>query len=278
VGRRGGARRPARDGRRLRRRLLPCRGDPVGGFALTRLTFVGTSDAFGAGGRRQAALFLDTPAGGLLLDCAPTTGSGLAALGIPRDAIDAVAISHFHADHFAGIPQLVLAAVYEDARRRPLVIAGPPDVEARVRRAAEAMGHPLVKHERAFPLRFVELHPGAPVDLGPARVSAFPTQHDPESLPHGLTVEGGGRRIVYSGDTGWFDGLPGHARGADLFVCECTFYDHPFDQHLSYRTIVERAPRFACERLVLTHLGSSMTGRRGQLEIETADDGLSLAP
>lgn len=242
-----------------------------------RVTFVGTSDAFGAGGRRQAAIFLETSGGGLLLDCAPTTGSGLAALGIPRDAVDVVALSHFHADHFAGVPQLVLAAIYEDRRGHPLVVAGPPGVEARVRGAADAIGYSLAKHAPAFPLRFVELVPGRPADLGPARLDAFAVRHQPDSCPHGLAVEADGRRLVYSGDTGWFDGLSGAARGADLFVCECTFHELEFDHHLSYRTLEARAAGFDCGRLVLTHLGESMHGRRGTLALETADDGLRLS-
>jgi len=241
-----------------------------------RVTFVGTSDAFGAGGRRQAALFVETRAGGLLLDCAPTTGTGLGELGIPRNAIDAVALSHFHADHFAGIPQLLLAAIYEDERRHPLRIAGPPGVEARVRACADAVGYSLAGRPLPFPLHFVEIGDGASVDLGPARVTAFQTLHDPSSCPHGFAVEADGRRLVYSGDTGWFDGLPGHARSADLFVCECTFYENPLPDHLSYRLLSERRDRIGCERLILTHLGSEMTDRRGQLEIATADDGLAL--
>jgi ribonuclease BN (tRNA processing enzyme) len=241
-----------------------------------RVRFVGTSDAFGAGGRRQAGIFVETATGGLLLDCAPTTGTGLAALGIARDAIDAVAISHFHADHFAGIPQLVLAAIYEDERRHPLLIAGPPGIRARVFELADAVGYPLDERPMPFELRFAELGTGHAAEIGPARVTAFETLHDPASCPHGLSVEAGGRRLVYSGDTGWFDGLAAQARGADLFVCECTFYENPLQGHLSYRVFDAQRAAIACERLVLTHLGSEMTDRRGQLEVETADDGLLL--
>lgn len=240
------------------------------------VTFVGTSDAFGAGGRRQAAIFVETASGGILLDCAPTTGTGLAALGIPRSAVDAIALSHFHSDHFAGVPQFLLAAIYEDRRRQPLVVAGPRGVEARVRGVAQAVGYSLEDRELPFPLRWVELAPGERADLGPASASVFATRHQPESCPHGIRLEAGGRRLVYSGDTGWFDGLAEHARGADLFVCECTFYETPLAEHLTYRTFAEQARGFDCGRLVLTHLGSEMSGRRGQLAFETADDGMRL--
>lgn len=241
------------------------------------VVFVGTSDAFGAGGRRQAAIFVETPAGdGLLLDCAPTTGSGLAALGIERQAIDVVAVSHFHADHFAGIPQLLLASAYEDRRRKPLAIAGPPGVESRVRVASAALGHALDERLLPFALRFVELPAGRCVDVGAARLESFAALHQPDSCPHGLRVAAGGREITYSGDTGWFDELPARLRGADLCICECTFHEPSFEYHLDYLTLAERASSLDCGRLVLTHLGAAMSERRGRLELETADDGLAL--
>ncbi len=177
---------------------------------------IGTSDAFGAGGRRQSAYLLRSASGSLLMDCGQTTLSGLATLGVPRDEVDAIAVSHFHADHFGGIPLFLLATLYQDRRSRPLVIAGPRGIEARVRLAAQALGHPLEPHRFPYALRFVELAPGPHTDLGVARVRVFETHHSPEACPHGLVVESGAQRVAYSGDTGWFDGLPKQVVGADL--------------------------------------------------------------
>jgi ribonuclease BN (tRNA processing enzyme) len=73
---------------------------------MSEVVFVGTSDAFGAGGRRQSALLVRAPQGAVLLDCGLTTVTGLVALGIERDEIDAIVVSHFHGDHFGGIPFL----------------------------------------------------------------------------------------------------------------------------------------------------------------------------
>ena len=239
---------------------------------MTQLIFIGTSDAFAAGGRRQTAILLRSPSGTVLLDCAPTTATGLVSLDIAREEIDAIAISHFHADHFAGLPQFLLASRIVDRRRKALVIAGPPGIEERVRWASAAVGHPL-DLPLPFPLRYVEWHPGANADLGPVRIHTFATAHPPESRPHGLYVHTGRRKLVYSGDTGWFEALPEHVRGADLFICECTFYDTSLPHHLSYRVLRERAADFDCERLVLTHLGDEMSPRRGHLDLPTADDG-----
>lgn len=246
-------------------------------MAEAEITFIGTSDAFGAGGRRQTAILLRSAEGGLLLDCGPTTCTGLAALGIPRDAVDAIAVSHFHGDHFAGIPLLLLAARYEDQRTRPITVAGPPGIERRLRELAVAMSHPFGGPEWSYPISFVELAPGSERRVGPAQLSAFPVHHNPEACPTGLAAALAGRRLVYSGDTGWFDGLGEHVRGADLFVCECTFHDRPYAFHLNWRQLAERRAELPARRLVVTHLGSEMSELRGKLDVETADDGLRLA-
>ena len=93
---------------------------------MSEVVFIGTSDAFGSGGRRQSAVLVRGPSGAYMLDCGMTTGTGLCELGIERDEVDTILVSHFHADHFGGIPPFLLAALYEDERRHPLRIGGPP--------------------------------------------------------------------------------------------------------------------------------------------------------
>jgi ribonuclease BN (tRNA processing enzyme) len=243
---------------------------------VTEITFVGTSDAFGAGGRRQSAILVRGASGAVLLDCGATTGSGLNELGVAVDEIDAILVSHFHGDHFGGIPLLLLAALYEERRRRALQIAGPPGIETRVKRLAAAMGHPLDGREWTFPIRFEELPAGRQLALGPVGVRSFETHHSPDAAPHGLVIEPGGARIAYSGDTGWFDELPARVAGSDLFICECTYHRNSFEYHLSHEQLVANRGRFDCGRVIITHLGEEMTDRRASSEFEAADDGLTI--
>ncbi len=243
---------------------------------MSEVLFIGTSDAFGAGGRRQSAILVRGQRGSLLLDCGATTGSGLHELGIARDEIDTILVSHFHGDHFGGIPLLLLAALYQDGRKHPLRIAGPPEIETRVRTLARAMGHPLEERDWSFPVHFQEVPVGSDVEVGPARIQSFATQHQIEANPQGYRVETGSETIAYSGDTGWFPELPRISAGADLFICECTLHRARLDFHLDLETIESHRPDFDTGRIVLTHLGEQMSQLRGACSIETADDGLVL--
>jgi ribonuclease BN (tRNA processing enzyme) len=243
---------------------------------LAEIVFIGTSDAFGAGGRRQAAMLIRTASGAVLLDCGPTTLTGLAELGIPRDEIDAIVVSHYHGDHFGGIPLFLLAAIHEDRRRHPLEILGPPGVVERVIAASAALGHPIDGRAMPFVLGFREFTEGGDLSAGPVEVKAFGVNHDQASAPHGFVVSANRRRIAYTGDTGWFDALPGHVQDADLFICECTQLERVYPLHLSYADLLEHKGAFKCGRMILTHLGFEMSARRGACAFETADDGLRI--
>ena len=243
---------------------------------MSELVFVGTSDAFGAGGRRQSAIVLRSGGGSVLIDCGATTSAGLSELGIPRDEIDAILISHFHGDHFGGIPFLLLAALYEDERRHPLRIAGPPGIERRVRTLAAALGYAIEEREWSFPIRFEELRPGEEREIGPVTADACEVFHQPQTEPHGLALRFGGQRLVYSGDTGFFPDLPHRVGDADLFICECTYLDNDFEYHINHKELVARKHEFRCQRIILTHLGQEMLTQRGNAGFETADDGLRV--
>lgn len=240
---------------------------------MSEVVFIGTSDAFGAGGRRQSAILLRAPNGGVLLDCGATTSSGLCDLGIHRDELDAIVVSHFHGDHYGGIPSLLLAALYEDDRKKPLRVVGPRGIESRVRNLAAAMCYAVEDREWSFPIQFEEFHAGQSLEVGPVKLQAFETAHQSHTCPHGVVVDTGQERIAFSGDTGWFPDLPRHIGEADLFISECTYHSKQFDYHLNHEALVAHRHEFVCGRIVLTHLGTEMTDRRGKVDFETADDG-----
>ncbi len=235
--------------------------------------FLGTGNAFAAGGRGHACILVTAPEGRILLDCG---GSALPAITGACDpqTIDAVAITHLHGDHFGGLPFLAMQQQY-DGRTKPLVVGGPPSLGARFLEVASALYVDYLDKPFPYELSFVTLHE-TPKRLGPAEVTAHPVTHVLSSEPHGLRVRIGGKLIAYSGDATWSDALPRLADGADLFICEATTYSTHDPVHLSARELVAHRSELRAKRIVVTHLGTESLANLDSLGVDHAEDGMTL--
>ncbi len=134
--------------------------------------FVGSGDAFGSGGRLQAAISLRNASTHVLLDCGTSSLIGLARLGLAPTSIDAVLVSHLHGDHFGGIPFLVLHQQFA-RRERPLLLVGPPGLRNRVMEAMEVLFPGSSQIERRFELQITELNERVTTAVGPLEVIAY---------------------------------------------------------------------------------------------------------
>jgi len=238
------------------------------------LQFVGCGDAFGSGGRLNTCFHVVGEKANFLIDCGASSLIGLERLDISRHAIDTILITHFHGDHFGGVPYFVLEAHF-GKRTRPLTLAGPPGIDGWYLRALEAAFEHFSAIRLAFELRIVTLPERAATDIGPLRVTPLPVVHGNSGGPFfGYRIAVEDRLIAFSGDTEWTDTLVDIARDADLFALECYSYDKPIRNHLSYKTIEQNLARFAAKKIVLTHMSHDMLARRHEVAQLTADDGM----
>ncbi len=241
---------------------------------MPEVLFIGTGDAFGSGGRRNSAILVRGSSGTLLLDCGPTTLSGLKALGVDPGEIDAIALSHFHADHVAGVPFLMLEYRFEQQRSRELVIAGPSGV----RRHMDGLSEAFLYRESViprYPLRWCEFE--GELELGGFRVTTCAAHHHPETCPHMIRVRVDGRTLFFTGDTGWHDALPAQVADADLLISECVFMQERFEFHLSHEKLDRERGQFRARRTLLTHVGSEVLANREKLRFDLAEDGMRVS-
>lgn len=258
-----------------------------------RVTFLGSGDSFGSGGRLPACVLLDSGGRRMLLDCGPAVLPGLRRAGVDPAGVELVAISHLHGDHFGGLAFLLLDA-YFSRRTAPLVIAGPRSVEPRTNESLRVLFPGFEPARWPFPLSYRILAPREPAALGGFELTAIPVEHVPETEPSALRVRTSGRTIAYSGDSTWCPGLVEAARGADLFVCEASSFEDtspvalldstvPLTRganrggpvHISYRTLASHRDELGATRVVLTHAGADVVARRGELAFALADDGMA---
>jgi ribonuclease BN (tRNA processing enzyme) len=215
-----------------------------------RLTVIGCSGSF-PGPDSPASCYLVESAGfRLLLDL----GNG--ALGaLQRHAglydIDAVCLSHLHADHCLDLCSYWVARTYSPGGPRPPIpVYGPAGTPRRMAQAYGLDEHPGMAD--AFDFR--TLTPGT-WQIGPLHVRVATMNHPVETF--GFRIEQAGRVITYSADTGPTPALDELARGADLLLCEASFLDEPGlpeNVHLTARQAGECAAAAGAGQLVLTHL------------------------
>ena len=236
-----------------------------------QLRFVGCGDAFGSGGRQNTCFHVTGERVNFLVDCGATSLPALKRLDIARDEIDLILITHFHGDHFGGLPFLLLDAQFT-RRSRPLVIAGPQGIETRLAQLMEALFEHSSKTKQKFELSVVTLEPGETRSFGAVDVTPYPVVHGESGVAY--RVEAEGRIIAYSADTEWTETLIPAARGADLFVAEAYTYDRVVRNHLSLKTLEAHLPQIKPKRLVLTHMSDDMLARLDTLDHMTASDGM----
>jgi ribonuclease BN (tRNA processing enzyme) len=242
-----------------------------------RIQFVGCGDAFGTGGRFNTCFHLVGEQTNVLIDCGATSMVALKRFGIDRDAIDTILLTHFHGDHFGGIPFFILDAQFVGKRTRPLTLVGPPGLPGWYTRAMETPFPGSSTKQQKFPLSFREVEIGQTTEIGSLRVAAFHVRHDERAGPclaYRIAVEG--RVIAFSGDTEWTDALVDVGREADLFICEAYVRNHAIKGHMSLATLEQHLPEIRPKRLVLTHLSEDMFAHRRDVPYQSAEDGMVI--
>ncbi len=223
-----------------------------------QLIALGTSSSVPRPGRACSCYAVRTPATTLLLDL------GTGALGNLRRSreyttIDAVVISHMHADHFLDLIPLRYGLKYgPDVRERRQPLYLPPGGEAVLRRLVSAFAPegPADFLDEVFEV--CEYDPRAPLHVGDAVLRFRRARHYIDT--YAIRVEAAGAVVVYSGDTAPCDAMVEHAAGASLFLCEATLgvgSETPPRGHCSAAEAGEMARRAEVARLMLTHYGSA---------------------
>jgi len=238
--------------------------------------FVGSGDSFGSGGRFQTCILVDGPRSRFAIDFGTSSLIALQQQGIEHNSIDAILLTHLHGDHCGGVPFLLLDAMLAAKRSRPLTIAGPRDLRARMDGIREALFPGSHVMTPRFPVEWIEMEPGRAHRVLDLVVTPQHARHTRETNPTALRVEVGEKIVTYTGDTEWTDEVAQAAQGSDLLIAESYFYDKPVKWHLNYPDITAYASRVGAKRLILTHMSREMLVHANAVPQECASDGLVI--
>ena len=215
------------------------------------ILFLGSGNAFAAG-RYWSSFLLN---GRYLFDASPIALPHLKRSEVDLAEIEAIFISHFHADHFFGLPFLLLEYAESTPRSKPLTIIGPPGIEERLRTITDA-GYPhLLAKEKSYEESYLNSRDGLEGDVGELHYQARSVEHVKGLDCFGFRVDIGGRTLAYSGDSVLCDPLVELAEGADVFVVECSCWGDACGPHLNPQDIRELRRRLGpTPTFILTHL------------------------
>jgi ribonuclease BN (tRNA processing enzyme) len=212
--------------------------DPGDAFTLTVLGCDGSWPGPGGAGSGYLVRIGDTA---LVLDAGPGTFAVLQSVIDPAE-VDAVVISHHHHDHWSDLFAMDTQARLARRRRRaPLPVYAP----ARVAELAGSEGTTM--------LEWRTITHGARAGIGEASCAFHRTDHAEETLA--VRIDGAGRALGYSADSGPGWSVDELGTGLDLLLCEATYTaDHEGTAgHMSARQAGEAARAAGARRLVLTH-------------------------
>jgi len=213
-------------------------------------SFIPTED------RSSPSVLIKTEKTYLLLDIGPGTVRQIKKAGLSCISIKHILISHFHPDHTADLIHFMFFMKNIGSEfQSPFTVHGPPGIRNFIRGIQRAYGNSL--NLPAEILRIDEMGKKARRDFDDVTVISFPVKHSPESV--GYRIEASGKRIVYSGDTGFCEEIIEASKDVDLLILECSFPEeylrkYKIDTHLSPDSAGRIAGSANVKNLVLTHL------------------------
>ncbi len=215
------------------------------------LTFIGTGNAFAAGGLCWNGFVAN---GRVLFETPPQALMALHRVDVDPNAIETVVVSHHHGDHFLGLPSLLLHWKHR-GREQPVTIVGPPETERLAHEIGETVYPGLFESD--FGIEWREVQGGDSLSVGDLALEAMAVEHDARlSLSLGYHARLDGARFAYTGDTRRCDAVLDLARGADVLIAECASRDIPIPVHMN---LVDDIPEVHAAlsrsaQLVLTHV------------------------
>jgi ribonuclease BN (tRNA processing enzyme) len=239
-----------------------------------RLTVIGSSPAWPNPGSAHSGYLLEADGSRVLLDCGPGVLARLRETAVWPE-VDAVAITHFHLDHWGDLVPWVWGTFYLNPggpMPKPQLWVQPGGKKF-LADLGERLGFPDM-FERTFEL--AEYEPDTPFAIG--RLAVTPTRVPHYTLQtYAFRVQANGSVLTYSGDSAPCDELAESARDADLFVCEATLLrpelDGPPRGHLTLDEAVDAYEAARAKRLLITHRPCELPTPD---DFELAYDGLEI--
>jgi ribonuclease Z len=211
--------------------------------------------------------------GPALLDCGFTTPHLYFRTCTDSEELRALWISHFHGDHFFGVP-LLLLRFWEMGRKDPLIILGPCGVQGKIEQAMD-LAYPNFRPSLNYGLDFQEMESGSPtVEAGGLAWTAASSRHAAGALAIRVTDQR--KSLFYSGDGRPTDETRILAAGCDVIVHEAFGLNKEAPDHGSIVDCLDFARQAGVKNLALLHINRHVRHNRRTEISKILDEAVDL--
>jgi len=196
----------------------------------------------------------------LLLDCGCTAPTQLWKFNDDQLFLDAIYITHPHADHYFGIPALFVR-MWEEKRKKPITIICQKGLRKVIKELME-YGYKGFAKDFKFKINFIEVEEGQIIQFNDLKLSFAFTEHSASNLA--IKINDGKKSFCYSGDGEFNEKTEELYKNSDLVIHEAYLYDEKKIGHGCITDLIKMAQRNNIKCLALTHINRFL--RRKRLE------------
>ncbi len=212
-----------------------------------KVIFLGTGEAFDENMPNNSVLVISDKTN-LLLDCGCTTPTQLWKFNNDQSFLDAVYISHTHADHYFGIPAL-LYRMKEEGRKKALTIICQ---NTKTIKDIVNYGYKNLYSKLGFEINFMKVEEEQTIQFNDLKLLFAPTAHSISNFA--IKIDDNKKSLCYSGDGGFNEKTEELYKNSDLVIHEAYLYDEKREGHACMIDLIKMAERSNVKCLALTHI------------------------
>jgi len=217
------------------------------------LIFLGTGNAFTQAQRYWGTILLNDS---ILFDCSPITVPHMKNLGKQLTNLETIFITHFHGDHYFGLPFLLLDFAYLLEIDHPLNVVGPSGVKDKIYQVTDwAFPGIWEKLKGRLNINYFEVTSSGDIEVNGLLFQAQALAHgSAEAFGYKITIAE--KTVGYTGDTDLCDGMFELGKGADVLIIEMSNPDLDIPGHMSLNKLQELRNNLDPKtKVILNHVG-----------------------
>ncbi len=229
---------------------------------MVKITFLGTSNAFGHKGMHTSCYLLQGSKT-ILLDAGYSLFSAVRSKFVKFPKVDVILISHNHPDHFMGLPQLVLEDLYVIKRNYQIPVYGPIGLENLIHDVCKVIYNEDVVAHIGKLFAFYEYPHNEKFDIPGGKVETLPAAHSGNARMQIISLDQ--KSIGYTGDTSLQQEYFNRILECDVVITEVSSYEHKIPDHITFKELQDLQIDVE-KRIYLSHLGETVINQSDKIQ------------